>query len=150
VTTPLYDAAAFLRLAERTEYEAWLLEAVYALVEQELFPAWPDGLVYPVDRSKAQFFVHARANIVIGDWRPGFLNVGAPLVCRHLQAARPIQRIGLKKTLFLCRPEGSGFRGALALWIWMRSLTSLRSYPSPTTSELPTGGLRAASRTRVR
>lgn len=62
------------------EYETWLLEAVYVLVEQELFPSWPDAVVYPVDKSKAQFFAHACANIVIGDWRPGFLNAGAPLV----------------------------------------------------------------------
>ena len=77
---PTFDANALTKLAERTEYETWLLEAVYALVENELFPSWPDGVVYPVDESKAQFFVHARANIILGDWRPGFLNVGAPLV----------------------------------------------------------------------
>jgi len=77
---PTFDASALLKLAERTEYETWLLEAVYALVEQELFPSWPDAVIYPVDKSKAQFFVHARGNLVIGDWRPGFLNAGAPLV----------------------------------------------------------------------
>nr|MDP2191503.1 hypothetical protein [Rhodoferax sp.] len=77
---PTFNANALTKLAERTEYETWLLEAVYALVENELFPSWPDGVVYPVDKSKVQFFVHARANIVIGDWRPGFLNAGAPLV----------------------------------------------------------------------
>jgi hypothetical protein len=53
---------------------------VYALAEQELFPSWPDAVVYPVDKSKAQFIVQGRGNIVIGDWRPGFLNAGAPLV----------------------------------------------------------------------
>lgn len=77
---PTFDANALIKLAERTEYETWLLEAVYALVEQELFPSWPDGVVYPVEKLKAQFFVHARGNIVVGDWRPGFLNAGAPLV----------------------------------------------------------------------
>ena len=77
---PTFEAGALSRLAERTEYETWLLEAVYALVERELFPSWPDAVVYPADKSKAQFFVHGRANIVIGDWRPGFLNAGAPLV----------------------------------------------------------------------
>lgn len=77
---PTFDASALSRLAERTEYEIWLLEAVYRIVEQELFPARPDGAVYPVDKSKVQFYVHARANMVIGDWRPGFLNAGAPLV----------------------------------------------------------------------
>jgi hypothetical protein len=77
---PIFDPSAFLSLAERTEYEIWLLEAVYAIAEQELFPTWPDAVVYPVNKSKAQFFVYARCNIVIGDWRPGFLNAGAPLV----------------------------------------------------------------------
>jgi hypothetical protein len=77
---PTFDASALIKLAERTEYETWLLEAVYALVEQELFPSWPDAVFYPVDKSKAQFFARARGNIVIGDWRPGFLNAGAPLV----------------------------------------------------------------------
>jgi hypothetical protein len=80
ISPPIFDASAFLRLAERTEYETWLLEAVYAIVEEELFPTWPDAVVYPVDKSKTQFFVHARGNIIVGDWRPGFLNAGAPLV----------------------------------------------------------------------
>ena len=77
---PIFDKDSLSRLAERTEYETWLLEEVYSLVEQELFPSWPDAVVYPVNRSQAQFFVHGSANIVIGDWRPGFLNAGAPLV----------------------------------------------------------------------
>jgi hypothetical protein len=77
---PIFDLRALPGLSERTEYETWLLEAVYAIAEQELFPTWPDAVVYPVDRSKAQFFAHGRANIVLGDWRPGFLNAGAPLV----------------------------------------------------------------------
>lgn len=77
---PAFDQSAFLALAERTEYESWLLEAAYSIVEQELFPSWPDAVVYPVDKSKAQFFSYGQVNAVIGDWRPSFLNVGAPLV----------------------------------------------------------------------
>lgn len=77
---PTFDANALAKLTERTEYETWFLEAVYVLVEQELFPSWSDGVVYPIDKSKAQFFVEGRFNIVVGDWRPGFLNSGAPLV----------------------------------------------------------------------
>jgi hypothetical protein len=53
---------------------------LFTLVENELFPSWPDGVVYPTDESKAQFFGHGHLNIKIGDWRPGFLNAGAPLV----------------------------------------------------------------------
>lgn len=77
---PIFDANSLIKLAERTEYETWLLEAVYAIIQQELFPSWPDGVIYPVGKSKAQFFVHGRINAIIGDWRPGFLNAGAPLV----------------------------------------------------------------------
>lgn len=77
---PTFDANSIIKLNERTDYEIWLLEAVYALVEQELFPSWPDGVIYSLEKSKAQFIAHARANIICGDWRPGFLSAGAPLV----------------------------------------------------------------------
>ena len=79
-STTAFGTTSLAKLAERTEYETWLLEAVYVLAEQELFPSWPDAVVYPIANLKAQFIVHARANIVIGDWRPGFLNAGAPLI----------------------------------------------------------------------
>lgn len=75
-----FDENSLIKLGERTEYEAWLLEAVYAIVEQDLFPSWPDGVIYPVGKSKALFFGYGRGNAIIGDWRPGFLNAGAPLV----------------------------------------------------------------------
>lgn len=78
--SPAFNANALIKLAERTEYEAWLLEDVYALVENELFPSFSDGVIYPVCRSKAEFFSQGRLKINIGDWRPGFLNAGAPLV----------------------------------------------------------------------
>jgi hypothetical protein len=77
---PTYGPDAIRLLAERTEYEAWLLEAAYAIAEQELFPSFPDAVIYPVDRSRPEFIAHMRGNIVMGDWRPGFLNAGAPLV----------------------------------------------------------------------
>lgn len=77
---PTFDGDALTKLAKRTEYETWFLEAVYALVENELFPSWPDGVVYPADKSKGQFFGYLRGNIILGDWRPGFLNAGGPLV----------------------------------------------------------------------
>jgi hypothetical protein len=86
---PTFDANALTKLGERTEYETWLLEAVYALVEQELFPSWPDGVIYPVDKSKAQFIGHARGNIIIGDWRPGFFERrGTSCLCFDLQTSR--------------------------------------------------------------
>lgn len=77
---PTFDTNALSKLAERTEYEMWLLEAVYAIVEQELFPSYPDAVVYSLGKSKAQHYGYMRGSIVIGDWRPGFLNAGAPLV----------------------------------------------------------------------
>ncbi|MGB5097002.1 MAG: hypothetical protein WBN82_03730 [Porticoccaceae bacterium] len=77
---PTFRADALVKLSERTEYEAWFLEAVYSLIEQELFPSWPDGVVYPADGSKVLFFGYGRGNGVICDWRSGFLNAGAPLV----------------------------------------------------------------------
>ena len=77
---PTYDSNALAMLAERTEYEAWLLEAVYSIVEQDLFPSFPDAVIYPLGQSQAQFIGYMRSNCVIGDWRLGFLNAGAPLV----------------------------------------------------------------------
>lgn len=78
--SPTYDPKAFRLLSERTEYETWLLEAVYSLVEQDLFPIYPDEVIYPVDSVRPVFLAYARASITIGDWRSGFLNAGAPLV----------------------------------------------------------------------
>ena len=77
---PTFDQADLLSLAKRTEYETWLLEAVYAIAEQELFPDWPDGMVYPLDQKESLCIGYARGNAVIGDWRPGFLAAGAPLI----------------------------------------------------------------------
>jgi hypothetical protein len=75
----VYDIAAFARLKESAEYENWLLEDVYRLGEAEFFPDWPDAVIYPIDRKNPRFILHASANIVIGDWRAGFLKAGAPL-----------------------------------------------------------------------
>lgn len=77
---PNYDQNALRILAERTEYETWLLEAVYAITEQDLFREWPDGMVYPLDQKESVCRLFGSGNITIGDWRPGFLSAGAPLV----------------------------------------------------------------------
>lgn len=68
------------KLLEKTEYEAWLLEEIYKIAEQNLFPDWPDSVVYSLDNPTPQFTTYGRANIVIGDWRPKFLDAGAPLI----------------------------------------------------------------------
>lgn len=79
--TKQFGSSAIQQLSERVAYEAWLLEAAYKLVEQELFPNWPDdAVVYRLGATTPQIFGFARAHIVIGDWRPGFLNAGAPLI----------------------------------------------------------------------
>jgi hypothetical protein len=53
---------------------------VYAVAEQDLFREWPDGMVYPLDQEASACYAFACANINIGDWRPGFLSAGAPLI----------------------------------------------------------------------
>lgn len=78
--TPTFDPASVIKLNERTDYERWLLEAVYALVEDDLFPSWPDGVIYTVDNPVPEFIAHGRMSAIIGDWRSGFLKAGAPLV----------------------------------------------------------------------
>jgi hypothetical protein len=80
MTHEIYDRAALVDLTDRLGYEAWLLEAIYKLSPEELFPTFPDGVIYPLGSSQPIFSAHMRANILIGDWRPGFLEAGAPLI----------------------------------------------------------------------
>lgn len=68
------------RLRERVQYEDWLLESVYRLVEQDLFPHWPDELIFRLGQVKPEKHTFARASIDLFDWRDRFLNVGAPLI----------------------------------------------------------------------
>lgn len=64
-----------------TQYEGWLLEAVYDVAEQSIAVSLGDELIYPPDGSKPKVHHHLKANnLIIGDWRPKFLEVGAPLV----------------------------------------------------------------------
>jgi hypothetical protein len=79
--TPNYDSAAISDLDGRVAYEAWLLEAVYEVVDNSLAFKENDGLVFPpAGGPPPTHTIFASANIRIGDWRPGFLNAGAPLV----------------------------------------------------------------------
>jgi hypothetical protein len=71
--------AAATDLKERTEYEVWLLEAVYDIVGDP-FKHGPDAMVYPPDGGPPKFTIYGSFKIDLGDWRPGFLQVGAPLV----------------------------------------------------------------------
>ena len=75
----MYATTSLTDLAERTEYEAWLLEAVYKIAEHRL-TVLEDGLVYPPDGGAPTYTIGASLSINMGDWRPGFLKAGAPLV----------------------------------------------------------------------
>lgn len=77
----VYDQDATENLLARTQYEAWLLEAVYNIVGFPFIEDWPDQIVYPVSGGSSPIPKNfARMNAIIGDWRPLFLNAGAPLV----------------------------------------------------------------------
>lgn len=81
MTNPIqFDKAIFDDLAEIIKYEMWFLETVYDLAGKPLFPSWPDQLIYTPGDNKPTMHAYVSANIVIGDWRPGFLNAGSPLV----------------------------------------------------------------------
>ena len=77
---PAYDQASFEDLQARTQYESWLLEAVYDVAGSPILVDWPDQMVYPASGAIPTLTVFGRANIIIGDWRPRFLEAGAPLV----------------------------------------------------------------------
>jgi len=67
-------------LRERTEYEAWLLEAVYDITDQPIAVEDACDLIYLPSGASPTQVIHARLQSTLGDWRPGFLEVGAPLV----------------------------------------------------------------------
>ena len=75
-----YTPSSLSDLSQRTEYEAWLLEGVYEIVNQRLAVERLDALIYPPNGGAPTCTVHGVGNCRIGDWRPGFLEAGAPLV----------------------------------------------------------------------
>jgi len=74
------QASSIADLSLRTDYEAWLLEAVYEMVEQSLAAKKSDDFIYPPNGGPPVSTMYLSAHGVIGDWRGGFLKVGAPLV----------------------------------------------------------------------
>jgi hypothetical protein len=80
MAAPNYTAQAFVDLRDRTEYEASFLEMVYEVADVRLIPGSGDAWVYPPGGGTPRCTVFASANIRVGDWRPGFLDAGAPLV----------------------------------------------------------------------
>lgn len=80
-TSPVqYTASAITDLTDRTEYEVWLLEAVYDIANQRLAVEGIDELIYPPDGSPPTQTISGVGAINVGDWRPKFLEVGTPLV----------------------------------------------------------------------
>lgn len=77
---PNYTPKAVIDLRDRTEYEASFLEMVYEVADLRLIPGSGDAWVYPPYGGPPQCTIFGAAHIKIGDWRPGFLDAGAPLV----------------------------------------------------------------------
>ena len=78
--TMQYTPSALTELGERTEYEAWLLEAVYEIVDERLAVSGLDSLIYPPAGGPPTYFAPSVGTVNSADWYPGFLGVGAPLV----------------------------------------------------------------------
>lgn len=78
---PAFDHVAIADLEQRTLYEAWFLEAVYEIADDALAFKEYDGLIFPATGGPPPTeTAHLSAHINLGDWRPGFLDAGAPLV----------------------------------------------------------------------
>lgn len=75
-----FDAQAILELENRTAYETWLLEEAYRIVDQPIPVVDVDQLIYPPNGAPPTQTIHAVGHLRLGDWRPGFLNAGAPLI----------------------------------------------------------------------
>ncbi len=67
-------------LTARTEYEAYLLESIYQIVDKPLSFEVPDELIYPPNGSPPTQNLYGSMSETIGDWRTGFLEAGTPLV----------------------------------------------------------------------
>ncbi len=81
MTSPTFSSLSTTAdLTERTAYESYLLEAVYKIVGNPFETEGVDDLIFPPDGRPPRQVVHGRVSLDLGDWRPGFLNVGAPLI----------------------------------------------------------------------
>jgi hypothetical protein len=67
-------------LQERTAYEVWLLEEVYRITDASPPEHHLDAIVYPADGGPPTVTNYGYGNINLGDWRPGLLEAGAPLI----------------------------------------------------------------------
>jgi len=76
----LYTPLTLADLRTSTEYEAWLLEAVYEIVDQRLPFKGVDELVYPPNGGPPIQTNYMAIKATFYDWRHRFLKVGTPLV----------------------------------------------------------------------
>ena len=76
----LYKANSIAGLEGRTEYEVYLLEAVYEIAERRIGASDPDEFIYPTSDAPPRTVKYVSSHIAIGDWRSSFLKVGTPLV----------------------------------------------------------------------
>lgn len=80
ITTAHYTSQIITDLTDRTIYEAWVLEAVYNLTDFPIAVSDNDNWIYPANGGQPTAHHYATAHLVIGDWKPQFLEVGTPLV----------------------------------------------------------------------
>lgn len=76
----LYQASSLVDLEQRTQYEAWLLEAAYEIVKLSLAARETDDFIYPPNGGPPRSVKYGSSDIRVGDWCGEFLRVGAPLV----------------------------------------------------------------------
>lgn len=76
----LYQTSSLADLNLRTDYEVWLLEAVYEIAKLRIAANDPDEFIYPPNGGLPRSVKYGSSDIRSGDWRGEFLKVGAPLV----------------------------------------------------------------------
>lgn len=76
----IYPESTLQELRERVSYEDLLLQTVYNLTEDELFPVWPDEMAYEANTPNFREIHSGRCHGVMGDWRQGFLLNASPLI----------------------------------------------------------------------
>lgn len=80
ITTAHYTPGVVTDLTDRTVYEAWLLEAAYDLASRPIAVSDNDTWLYPANGGPPSAHYYATCHTIIGNWKPKFLEAGAPLV----------------------------------------------------------------------
>jgi len=61
-------------------YEVFFLMEVFGIIRQPISGRYDETLEYPEDGSAPGRTAHGYISMMMGDWRPGFLNAGGPLI----------------------------------------------------------------------